>query len=338
MALNETELLRKLDFFEPLEQKIIKKIAAMCIVREFVPGEYIVRQGESGLGLYFITAGQARVEIERKGVRAAIAELQAGDFLGELSMIDDKARSASVVCLEDTRCLLLTRDSFTKLVKKYPEIAIQMVRSLAGRIRATNEKVSAPVVAPPPPPVSPAPAAPEAAMPPEVSNGSSGVLQPVKDAVQFYSSSKKKVSDFFIDMFGALYLMKALTRFSAAVVGCPVTVVVERQLPGTVLLEVQNVKVALFPATQDQTLRIEPYADGEFSATIFRPAIPGSPGAVSIVRAQGPVCQRQNLLLHLPAGSEPWLEVSGASAGPPYSCQTASLEAASSRRLPRRVS
>ena len=65
--LTETDLIRKLDFFRPLDQKIIAKIAKACIVKEFAVGDYIVRQGEAGLGLYFITRGQANVEINRNG-------------------------------------------------------------------------------------------------------------------------------------------------------------------------------------------------------------------------------------------------------------------------------
>ncbi|HWP85570.1 MAG TPA: cyclic nucleotide-binding domain-containing protein, partial [Terriglobia bacterium] len=125
--LTDTELIRKLDFFEPLDQKIIKRIASVCIVREFSAGEAIVRQGESGLGLYFITGGRAKVEVDKDGTKVVVAELKEGDFLGEFSLIDDKTRSASVVCLQDTRCLLLTRDSFARLLKKYPEIATQML-------------------------------------------------------------------------------------------------------------------------------------------------------------------------------------------------------------------
>src|SRR5690349_14954263 len=92
--LTDIELIRKIEFFEALEPKVLKQIAEMCIVREFSAGEYIVRQGESGLGLYFITAGKAKVEIDRNDVKVVVAELKEGDSLGEFSIIDEKARSA----------------------------------------------------------------------------------------------------------------------------------------------------------------------------------------------------------------------------------------------------
>ena len=115
------DLIRKIDFFEPLDDKIVNKIAQVCIPREYSAGDYIVRQGDLGLGLYFITSGQVKVEIERNAVKTVVAHLEAGSFLGELSIIDNKPRSANVICLTDTSCLLLTRDSFQKLMNKYPE-------------------------------------------------------------------------------------------------------------------------------------------------------------------------------------------------------------------------
>jgi CRP-like cAMP-binding protein len=151
-----SDLIRKIDFFEPLDDRTVERIAEACIPREYSPGNHIVRQGDPGLGLYFITDGWVKVEIERDGTKTAIAELKAGDFVGEISIIDNKPRTANVICLADTSCLLLTRDSFQKLLKKYPEIAVQMIQSLASRLRETDERfgftrviVPAPVAAPP---------------------------------------------------------------------------------------------------------------------------------------------------------------------------------------------
>ena len=68
-----------------------------------------------------------------------------------MSLLDNKPRSATVTALEDTECVLLTRDSIMKLMNKYPEIPIGMARVLAERLRVANEKLAA---APPPPPAA----------------------------------------------------------------------------------------------------------------------------------------------------------------------------------------
>jgi hypothetical protein len=308
-VLTDTELLRKLDFFEPLDQKLIKHIASLCIAREFAVGEAIVRQGESGLGLYFITSGSASVEIEKDGTKVVLAELKVGDFLGEFSIIDDKARSASVVCLQETRCLLLTRDSFSKLLRKHPEIANQMLRTLVGRIRNTTERVARPsadlIQVTPPPPVVVEP-------PPAKENGIgtlSGVTDQItammpkpEDVAAFYSSTKGKTQDFLNQFVSAIYGMKAMLRFSMAIVGCPVTVAPEKLGPEVLYGTLNDVKVLLFPASSEQAIRIEAFADGVLSATLYRPSGTDRDAQVEIFRLDRPVRKNETLRIYAPAG------------------------------------
>ena len=317
--LPHTEIIRKLDIFETLDEKIIKNIAKMCIEREFITGDYIVKRGEAGLGLYFITAGRAKVEIDRDGVKVVVALLHEGDFLGELSMIDDNVRSADVICVENTSCLLLTRDSFTRLLKKHPEIALQMAKALVARIRATNEKLSAaPVVAPAPFSTEPQPqsvGAPAtvaaAASAAASSNGGSGTASSSSsfNAIEFYSSTKHRTKDFLIDLFSSLYVMKMMTRFSAAMVGCPVEVQAEKGGPEVVQMTIDGVKLALFPSEADQVLQLNAYGEGEFSAVVFRPGrTEEDVSETAVSHVAGTVSQQDRLRLHVPAGAAAWLE------------------------------
>src|SRR6266568_993092 len=144
------DLISKIDFFSGLDDKIQKKLADACIMRQFTKNETIVRQGEMGLGLYLIAKGRVKVDREQ--------------FFGEMSLLDNKPRSATVTGLEDSECVLLTRDSFVRLMNKYPEIPIRMARVLADRLRVANEKLAtgpAPAVAASPaPPQSAQSAAP----------------------------------------------------------------------------------------------------------------------------------------------------------------------------------
>lgn len=291
----ETELIRKIDFFEPLDPKIINKIADVCIAREYAAGDYIVKQGESGLGLFFITSGRVKVEIERNGTKSVVAQLNAEDFLGELSIIDNKPRSANVICLEDTRCLLLTRDSFTKLMNKYPEIAVQMAKSLAGRIRATNDRMGQPfsqVAASAESAATSSSAATTAAPVAPVTSGTAPPA-PAQD-----SSTKGKIRDSLVSAFSMLYTMKALTRFSVALVGCPVQLSAEG--PGSPVIHdsVDDVKVAVFPASRSQVLEIRAWADGAFSATVLQP---NPSGSFAASRFDGAIRNEQRLNLYVPA-------------------------------------
>lgn len=303
----QTDLLRKIDFFEPLDQKIVSKIAEVCIDREYSKGEYIVKQGESGLGLFFITSGRVKVEIDRNGAKAVVAQLQSEDFLGELSIIDNKPRSANVICLEDTSCLLLTRDSFSRLINKYPEISIQMAKALAGRIRAANEKMGQPL-----PPSTEVPTSSAAQETPP----SSAATQPAANAKPAGqppaaapgngskpdSSSKDKIKDFLIDTFDFLYTVKAMTRFSAAIVGCPVHLHFEHPGPETVNVEIGEVKLALFPADEKQALKVTAYAEGDFCAAILRP------GNAGVARFSGHLTANEFVRLDVPATGDVRLE------------------------------
>jgi CRP-like cAMP-binding protein len=292
----QTDLLRRIDFFEPLDQKIITKVAQACIEREYSKGECIVRQGESGLGLFFITSGRVNVEVERNGIKAVVATLQTDDLLGELSIIDNKPRSANVICLEDTRCLLLTRDSFSKLLNKYPEIAIHMAKALAGRIRAADERMSRAPAAAQAAEVAAAPSAEVQAQ--ATPSAAAGPDKIPADGASTDASAKNKVKDFLVDTFSFLYVAKALTRFSAAIVGCPVEIRVADPGPKVAQVVIDGVKVALFSASEDRTILIEAYDQGEFSATVLRP--PDDLSEIRVSHLQGRVQRDARMFLHVP--------------------------------------
>jgi hypothetical protein len=312
----DADLIRKINFLAPLDHKIINEIANMCIVREFQPGDTVVKQGEPGLGLYFITAGRVKVEVERNATRTEIAELTAGDFLGELSVIDATGRSA-VICIEETRCLLLTRDAFSKLINKHPEISLHMAKSLVGRNRAANGRAVAARNGPRQ--AEAVPAAYTATGEPAPRNGSSPqspLLSMIEqfspanfvpdlkmrqtDAVKVYSSTKARTKDFLVDLFSPLYMMRAMTKFSMAMVGCPVTV--QADAPEVVDCQIQQividgVKLIVFPASDDQVLRISAYDDGDYSVTVLRP---GADEPEAIARFRGKVMRNDVLRLHVP--------------------------------------
>ena len=301
MSLNKVEVIRQLDFFEPLDSRIIKQIAQQCYEREFAAGDYIIRQGEPGLGLYFITQGKVKVEIDTEGRIVQVAQLHSGAFLGELSIVDEKARSANVVCLESTHCLLLTRDSFSKLMNKYPEILVQMVKALCRRIRDTNTALSQPARSEPPattvqPTENPAPVEMDA-----------GPLSLPLEMFRTYTATKGKVRDLLVDVFAPLYAMKTITRFSMAVIGCPVRVEAENGSPRVLQTSVHDVKILLFPAARNQTLRLEAFGSGHVSATVLRPVCGHS--RMSTFHVEGPIRNDERWRLHVPSSRRIWMEV-----------------------------
>ena len=270
------DLIKKIDFFSGLDDKILNKISDACIARQFTKNETMVRQGEMGLGLYIIARGKVKVEREEGGVRKPLAELGPEQFFGDMSLLDNKPRSATVTGVEDTECLLLTRDSFVRLMTKYPEIPIRMARVLAERLRAANDLLAkgAPAPAPVAPAApqeasgSPAPSATASAAPVAAASaaptGNGAAASPAAP-----EGTKAQIRSTLLSTFQSLYMLKALSRFTVAVLGCPV----EGISPSTVeQIRVGDVKALFFPADGPFEMNIRATEPGSFTLDVFTPS------------------------------------------------------------------
>jgi CRP-like cAMP-binding protein len=136
-----TDYLGQVPLFARLGRSELKKLAGLCIPRNFPEGTLIIEEGSVGLGLFVITAGRVEIFMGSGESRVDLATLEAGGIVGELSVIDDVERSASVRTMTDTECLLLTRDSFQTLLRQDPEIAWCVVPVLTQRVRALQDRV-----------------------------------------------------------------------------------------------------------------------------------------------------------------------------------------------------
>jgi CRP-like cAMP-binding protein len=132
-------LLKKTPLFSEFTKKELEALLLTGKEREFGAGNTIVREGDVGnLGFYLITDGQVEV---RKGSKA-LTKLGAGGFFGEMALLDEAPRSADVVALSQTKCLMLTRWDLKALISSHPDIAIKMMMELARRLRDTNRSLS----------------------------------------------------------------------------------------------------------------------------------------------------------------------------------------------------
>lgn len=126
-ALAATPLLSSLD------RKTIKRLAEQGKHRHYEAGETIVREGAPASALYIILEGKVHVE-RAEGDGAPVALLGPGDFFGELALIEEHPRSASVVADTATDCILFVAWEFTALLKEYPEMAIPLMNALIARL------------------------------------------------------------------------------------------------------------------------------------------------------------------------------------------------------------
>ena len=127
-------LLSSVPLFASLDRRALAGLAQQASRRVYAPGETIVREGETGTALYVIARGRARVERAEGPATAALGELGPGDFFGELALIEDHPRSATVVALEETECLLFVVWEFRALLKEHPQMAIPIMNTLIARL------------------------------------------------------------------------------------------------------------------------------------------------------------------------------------------------------------
>ncbi len=101
--------------------------------RTYQAGDVVVREGEEALNLFLVVAGRARIEREGAGT---IATIGPGDFFGELGLIEQHGRTATVVAEETLTCYLVPAWEFRPLLHEHPEMAVPMLLALIRRIHA----------------------------------------------------------------------------------------------------------------------------------------------------------------------------------------------------------
>jgi CRP/FNR family transcriptional regulator, cyclic AMP receptor protein len=117
-----------------LQQRTRKRLAEIGKRRTYNADEPIVREGSTGTALYIVLSGRARVQRDGAGGTEQLGELKAGDFFGELALIEEHPRSATVVAAETTECLLFPAWEFTALLDEHPEIAVPIMKALIARL------------------------------------------------------------------------------------------------------------------------------------------------------------------------------------------------------------
>lgn len=131
------EFLARVPIFSACTPEEIAAIAAVAQESFFQPGQIVVTQGTPGQAFYVVMEGL--VEYLRDG--AVLGSFGPGEFFGEMSLLDEAPRSATVRAVEQTWCLMLSSWDFKGLLLKKPEIAIKLLEVLSRRIRVSNERV-----------------------------------------------------------------------------------------------------------------------------------------------------------------------------------------------------
>jgi CRP-like cAMP-binding protein len=131
----KVELLRRVTLFSGLGSKALGEVADLMTEITFPANRYIVRQGQVGTGFYLITTGRAKVV---RGDRT-LNTLGAGDFFGELSVLDQSPRMAHVMTTEPTTVLALASWDFTKLLESNAKVTLTLLKEVVARLRGVSQ-------------------------------------------------------------------------------------------------------------------------------------------------------------------------------------------------------
>jgi len=117
-----------------LDKKTLERLAEHAKRRSYAAGEAIVTEDAPASALYVIVRGHVAVERKHDGEAQVVGELAAGDFFGELALIEEHPRTATVRATEPTECVLFVAWEFTALLKEQPQIAVPIMEALIRRI------------------------------------------------------------------------------------------------------------------------------------------------------------------------------------------------------------
>ncbi len=142
------ERLKRISLFSDIRdnEEHMGGLLQICTTRSFRAGEQIIAEGDLGSGMYILNKGAVTIRKRtRAGDTYTVVNLRAEDnvFFGELALIDDERRSATVIARQDSECLEITKSAFIKLGNESPGLGLPITREisriLAGRLRKTNE-------------------------------------------------------------------------------------------------------------------------------------------------------------------------------------------------------
>ncbi|MDB6001639.1 MAG: cAMP-binding domain of or a regulatory subunit of cAMP-dependent protein kinase [Rhizobacter sp.] len=140
--LSNLDLIRRVPLFSMLSDEQAEGIASSVIKRRFRRGEVIVEHGRKSNALFILLTGRARVlTADTRGREVILAVLQAGDYVGEMSLIDNEPHSATVRAEVQTDVLILGRVAFAGCLPEHNSLSYAVMRGLVHRLRAADRQI-----------------------------------------------------------------------------------------------------------------------------------------------------------------------------------------------------
>jgi len=136
-------MLENVPLFSGLSEDALAEVEQHGSVKTFKKGSIIINQDDESYSLYVILSGSVKVYISGDDGREAVLNHQsAGDYFGDLALIDKQPRVASVMTLENSKLMIISREGFMTCLSRNPEIAINLIKPMTSRMRMLAKNVS----------------------------------------------------------------------------------------------------------------------------------------------------------------------------------------------------
>jgi CRP/FNR family cyclic AMP-dependent transcriptional regulator len=134
--------LSEIPLFSQLRESDIDRLATVTQERSYPKNSLIVFADDPGDALYVVLSGQVKIVLGAEDGREVILSVRgAGEFFGEMSLIDDEPGEAHVIAMENSKLLVLRRDDFNRCLREMPEIATGLLRALCKRLRQADSMI-----------------------------------------------------------------------------------------------------------------------------------------------------------------------------------------------------
>lgn len=135
-------MLENVPLFSGLRKQELATLDRHAVAKTFPAHTIILREGEKPDSLYVILYGKVKIYVSDKDGNEVIVNMQGrGDFFGEMALLDEAPRSASVMTKEPTRLSIITKAAFRECLAAHPDIAYNLIRTLTQRVRQLTENV-----------------------------------------------------------------------------------------------------------------------------------------------------------------------------------------------------
>ena len=132
--------LRKIPLFRGIEDQKLRLLAFMSERVRFEAGENLVEEGDFGDVAYIILSGEADVLVASPSGEQLVATVKENDFVGEIALLIDVPRTATVRATSEIMAMAVTKEHFFKLLGNFPDMALEVMRALAHRLERTTRE------------------------------------------------------------------------------------------------------------------------------------------------------------------------------------------------------